>query len=80
MKYWNQSYRRHTYDDFIDLVSEGYEDTYIFQADATGNSSKAYPNLSRIYPDMLSQTKEDIMINEYIMLYKNGFTDSIRSR
>ncbi len=63
-------------DDFINLVSEGYEDTYIFQADATGNTSKSISGSFTDLSEMLSQIKEDIMINEYIMLYMNGFTDS----
>jgi len=63
-------------DAFIKLLSESLEDSYAFNADVTDNTSKSIFVTFSDLSDMLSQIKEDIMVNEYIMLYMSNFTRS----
>lgn len=63
-------------DSFITLLSESYDDTYLFNVDTTKNTSRSIFSSFNDLSDILSHLKEDIFLNEYIMLYMNSFNDS----
>ncbi len=63
-------------DSFISLLSDVSDEMYFFNADATNNTSRSILSSFNDMSAILSTLKEDIFLNEYILLFMNSYTDS----
>lgn len=67
-----------TIESFIFLISDNAEKVFSFDADTEKNTLKGiFSSLDDIC-GFLSKIKQDILFNEYIMLYLNSFTDNLK--